>query len=265
MNQKRTDAAEDRARTAASKLADSPPTLVEIRRKLRTLLHDGNDLLDPGGSVGGPAITFLDALEMLKKASSAFEGVAGNSVRKVFTATDHALPQVQQAADTIRTCHKELHDWCAWRKRRAEAIDADLLPLVEAMEQGRVAPDGIDKTFNAAYCTWWSGAVIQEDEVLRTLSVPEHEAAIEKFRRIDDDFQKLTAEYVASKLSGGLPDQDDVKRNSQWGVLRRELQKQKRHKPVRKLLEEAPDVPNPMFHDVATFGGAILACRTGAV
>ena len=232
----------ERARTAASKLADSPPTLVEIRGKLRTLLHVGNDLLDPGGSVGGPATTFLDALETLRKASSEFEEVAGNSVRKMFAAADDAMPDVQQAADTIQARHNELRDWCAWRRRRAEAIDADLLPLVEAMEQGRVSPDGVDRTFNAAYCTWWSGAVIQEDTVLRTLSVPEHEAAIEKFRRIDDDFQKLTAEYIASKLSGGLPDQDDVKRNSQWGVLRRELQKQRRHKPVRKLLELAPDV-----------------------
>ncbi len=232
----------ERARTAASKLADSPQTLVEIRRRLRTLLHDGNDLLDPGESVGGPAITFLDALEQLKKASSEFEEVAGNSVRRVFAATDHALPDMQQAADTIRTRHSELRDWCAWRKRRAEAIDADLLPLVEAVEQGRVSPDGIEKTFESAYCTWWSGAVIEEDEVLRTFSVPEHEAAIEKFRRMDDEFQKLTAEYVASKLSGALPDQDDIKRNSQWGILRRELQKQRRHKPVRKLLEEAPDV-----------------------
>ena len=232
----------ERARIAAGKLSDSPQTLVEIRRKLRTLLHDGNDLLDPGGSVGGPSITFLDTLETLKKASSEFEEVAGNSVRKVFAATGHALPQMQQAADTIRTRHSELRDWCAWRKRRAEAIDADLLPLVEAVEQGRVSPDGIEKTFEAAYCTWWSGAVIEEDEVLCTFSVPEHEAAIEKFRRMDDEFQKLTAEYVASKLSGALPDQDDIKRNSQWGILRRELQKQRRHKPVRKLLDEAPDV-----------------------
>ena len=232
----------ERARTVASKLADNPQTLMEIRHKLRTILHDGNDLLDPGGSVGGPAITFQDALEMLKKVSREFEEVAGNSVRKVFAATDHALPEMQQAADAIQTRHNELRDWCAWRKRRAEAIDAHLLPLVEAVEQGRVSPDGMEKTFQAAYCTWWSGAVIEEDEVLRTLSVPEHEAAIEKFRRIDDDFQKSTAEYVASKLSGDLPDQDDIKRNSQWGVLRRELQKQKRHKPVRKLLAEAPDV-----------------------
>ena len=69
----------ERARAAAGKLADSPQTLVETRRKLRTLLHDGNDLLDPGGSVGGPAITFLGALEALKKASSEFEEVAGIS------------------------------------------------------------------------------------------------------------------------------------------------------------------------------------------
>ena len=232
----------ERARTVASKLADSPQTLVEIRRKLRTILHDGNDLLDRGGSVGGPAIRFMNALESLKKASSEFEEVAGKTVRKAFAATDHPLLEMQQAADAIQTRHSELRDWCAWRKRRAEAIDIDLLALVEAVELGRVSPDGIEKTFWAAYCTWWSGAVIGEDEVLRTFSVPEHKAAIEKFRRIDDDFQKSTAEYVASKLSGGLPDQDDIKRNSQWGVLRRELQKQRRHKPVRKLLEEAPDV-----------------------
>ena len=126
----------ERARTVASKLADNPQTLMEIRHKLRTILHDGNDLLDPGGSVGGPAITFQDALEMLKKVSREFEEVAGNSVRKVFAATDHALPEMQQAADAIQTRHNELRDWCAWRKRRAEAIDAHLLPLVEAVEQG---------------------------------------------------------------------------------------------------------------------------------
>ena len=232
----------ERARTAAGKLAENPQTLAEIRSKLRTLFHDGNDLLGADGSVGGTATTFLDALKKLRQASSEFEDIAGTSVREVFAATDHALPRMRQTADTIQARQNELRDWCAWQKRRTEAIDADLLPLVEAVEQGRVSPDDLEKTFEAAYCTWWSGAVIGEDEVLRTFSAPEHESAIEKFRRIDDDFQKLTAEYVASKLSGGLPDQDDVKRNSQWGVLRRELQKQRRHKPVRKLLEEAPDV-----------------------
>ena len=230
----------ERTRAAVGKLADDPQTLVEIRGKVRALLHDGNDLLAAEGSVGRRATAFFDALEKLRQASGEFEDVAGASAREAFAATDRALPQMRQTAAAIQTRHNELHEWCAWRRRRAEAIDADLLPLVEAVEQGRIPPDEIEKTFEASYCTWWSAAVIEEDEVLRTFSAPEHQAAIKKFRQIDDNFQKLTAEYIVARLSGTLPDQDNVTKNSQWGVLRREMQKQKRHKPVRKLLEEAP-------------------------
>ena len=232
----------ERAQTAIGKLAKDPQALMEIRGKVRSLLHDGNDLLAAEGSVGRLATAFLDGLERLQQASGEFEDIAGASVRNAFSTEDHTLPQIRETADTIQARHNELRDWCAWRRRRGEAIDAGLLPLVEAVEQGRVPPDEIEETFETAYCTWWSTAIMGEDEVLRTFSAPEHEATIEKFRQIDDDFQKLTAAYIAAKLLGKLPDQDNVTRNSQWGVLRRELQKKRRHKPVRKLLEEAPEV-----------------------
>ena len=163
-------------------------------------------------------------------------------MKEAFATSDRALAQLREAADAIAARHNELRDWCAWRKRRAEAVDADLLPFVEAVEQGRVLPEEMEKTFEAAYCTWWSGSVIGEDEVLRTFSTPEHEATITNFRHIDDRFQKLTGEYIAATLAGSLPEQDGVKKSSQWGVLRHELQKKRRHKPVRKLLEEAPEV-----------------------
>jgi superfamily I DNA and/or RNA helicase len=84
--------------------------------------------------------------------------------------------------------------------------------------------------------------VIGEDEVLRTFSTPEHVATIEKFCEIDSKFQKLTAAYISAKLTGNLPDADDVKRSSSWGVLRREIQKKRQHKPVRQLIQEIPDV-----------------------
>ena len=232
----------ERARAAVGKLANDPQTLLDIRGKVRALLHDGNDLLAREGSVGRTATAFLQALEKLRHASGEFENIAGASLREAFSAADRPLPQMRETADTIQARHNELRDWCAWRRRRAEAIDADLLPLVEAVEQGRTPPEEVEKTFEAAYCTWWSAAVIGTDDVLCTFSAPEHEAAIEKFRQMDDAFQKLTAKYIAATLSGTLPYQDDVPTNSRWGVLRHEMQKQKRHKPVRKLLEEAPDV-----------------------
>ena len=232
----------ERAVAISGELANDPRSLVEVRGQLRALLHDGNDLLAADGSIGRLAMTLPDALEEVRKATREFEEVAGTSLREAFAANDRAFPDIRRAADTIQARHSELRDWCAWRKRRAEAIEVGLSALVDAVEQGRVPPDEIEETFEAAYCTWWSEALIGEDEVLQTFSSAEHMDAIEKFGQIDANFQKLTAEYIAATLAAAVPNQDDVRRNSQWGVLRHELQKQKRHKPVRKLLEEAPEV-----------------------
>ena len=232
----------ERARVATGKLADDVRALAEVRDQVRRILKDGNDLLAAGGSVGRRAVAFLDSLEELRRASADFGALAGTSVREVFASSDRAMEQLREGADAIAHRHRELRDWCAWRRRRAETIDADLLPVVEAVERGRIPPGEIGRTFEAAYCTWWSGAVIGEDEVLRTFSTPEHEADIGKFREVDERYQEATARYVAARLAGSLPEQDDVPRSSQWGVVRHELNKQRRHKPVRRLLQEAPEV-----------------------
>ncbi|MCP4471062.1 MAG: DUF3320 domain-containing protein [Gammaproteobacteria bacterium] len=231
-----------KAQVAIGKLADDPSALTHTRGKVRSLMFDGNDLLAPDAAIGRKANSFLEANENLRAASDRFESIAGQPVRNIFSKKGKALSVIRRIADYIAAHHAELHDWCGWRRRRTEAIDLDLKPLVKAIEAGVVPAEELEDTFEAAYCTWWSGAVIGEDEVLRTFSTPEHNAAIEKFHQADNKFQELTAAYIAAKLSGELPDQDDVTRASSWGTLRRELQKKTRHKPVRQLVEEIPDV-----------------------
>jgi very-short-patch-repair endonuclease len=230
------------AREAVGRLADDAQSLAHLRGKIRTLMYDGNDLLAPEAAVGRAAADYISAQSILTKACESFENIAGQSVRAHFAETEEALAAIKESADNIAERHAELHDWCGWRRRRTEALDLELGPLVEAIEKGYVPTAEIEETFEAAYCTWWSAAVIGEDDVLRTFSTPEHNAAITKFRDLDSLFQRLTAEYIAAKLSGNLPEADDVKRNSTWGVLRREIQKKARHKPVRQLVEEIPDV-----------------------
>ncbi len=231
-----------RARDAVGRLADDAPTLVETRSKVRTLLFDGNDLLAPEASVGRAAQDFLMAHRRLQEDCDAFEAIAGQSVREHFAENLKALEAIQGTADTITRRHAELKVWCDWWRRRTEAIDLELGPLVSAIENGDVPINEIEATFEAAYCSWWSGAVIGEDKVLRNFSTPEHVANIEKFREIDDQFQKLTAAYIGAKLAGHLPSSDNVTRKSSWGVLRHELQKKTKHKAVRQLMEEIPDV-----------------------
>lgn len=231
-----------RARAAVGKLTDDAQALADVRGKIRSLMYDANDLLAPEAAVGRAAQAFMTANKELQQAFKSFESIAGGKVRDHFSETGRALFAIKEIAEGIADRHAELRDWCGWRRRRTEAMDLEIGPLIDAIEDGRVPSDEIMDTFEAAYCTWWSGAVIGEDEVLRTFSTPEHVATIEKFREIDGQFQGLTAAYITARLAGDLPDSEDVTRKSSWGVLRRELQKKARHKPVRQLVQEIPDV-----------------------
>ncbi|MGB1025195.1 MAG: DUF3320 domain-containing protein, partial [Rhodospirillaceae bacterium] len=113
--------------------------------------------------------------------------------------------------------------------------------LVEAIEAGQVPADEIPDTFEAAYCTWWSGRLFGEDEMLRCWSTPEHEDAIEKFRAADERFQSITASYISAVLCGKIPSKATLGRDQQWGLVNK-LTKQKRPRvPIRKLFEDAPE------------------------
>lgn len=231
-----------RARTAIGALADDLQALSEIRNKIRTVLYEGNDLLAPDAAIGLAAEKYIHALNNLKVTSINFESIAGQSIRDYFASNERVLGAIRSTAESIAKRHSELHDWCAWRKRRNEAIDLGLGPLVKAIESQRLPLDEILETFEAAYCTWWSSMIIGENEILRNFSTPEHTAAIHKFRDVDENFQKITAAYIDATICGQLPAQDDVKKSSQWGVLRHEIQKKVRHKPIRQLMQEIPEV-----------------------
>jgi very-short-patch-repair endonuclease len=232
----------EKVRVTTGKLAEDSSTLIEIRSKIRTLLADGNDLLMLEAPVGRMANSFVQAHRQLHEACLEFETLAGQSIRQYFAQHQKALDAIKNTVEHIAANHAELRSWCDWRRRRDQAIALELGPLVSAIESGLIRPSQINEAFEAAYCSWWSSCVIGEDEVLRTFSTPEHAATIEKFRVIDSTFQKLTAAYIAAKLSGQLPDAATIQRSSSWGVLQHELQKKARHKPVRQLIQEIPEV-----------------------
>ena len=230
------------AQAAVGKIAENPQDFIAIRGKIRILMDEGNDLLEADAVVGKTAKEYLTAHQAFKEACQSFEIVAGQSIGEYFSNDSSVLTVMKERMDNISSRYAELREWCGWCKRRAQAVDLGLIPLVTAIENGTVPEDEILDTFNAAYCTWWSRMIIGEDDVLRNFSTPEHISDIAKFCEIDNRFQKLTAEYSCAKLCGNLPGSEDTSRQSSWGTLRRELQKKARHKPVRQLVSEIPDV-----------------------
>lgn len=230
-----------RVRASIGRLASDATLLMEVRTKVRTLLQDGDDLLAPEAAVGRAAADLMAAHASFLSAYEAFAASAGESIRESLTKADDMLSLAKQTTLAIEARHAELRDWCHWRRRRTEAIDLGLDRLVLGVERGLVPVEEIEATFYAAYCAWWSAAVIGEDEVLRTFSTDEHVNVIEKFREVDGEYQKLTAAEIAARLSVKVPGASQQKPASSWGTLRREMEKKTRHKPVRQLVQEAPD------------------------
>ncbi|MBY6033270.1 DUF4011 domain-containing protein [Marinobacter daepoensis] len=231
-----------RVRAGVTRLADDAESLITLRAGIRTLLHDGNDLLAPDAVVGKVIVGFLEATAAFDQQRERFETLSGSVLANVLPGDAPACDAIVHLCQQVTGHQSSLRDWCAWVRRRTEARELNLGPLVVAIEEGRVAPDDIPRAFEAAYCSWWSAAVIGENPVLRGFSAPEHEATIQRFRELDSRFCKLTADYIAAELSRHIPEQGDVTRSSHWGILRHELQKKARHKSVREMMQIIPDV-----------------------
>ncbi|MEO9656367.1 DUF4011 domain-containing protein [Marinomonas sp.] len=226
-----------RARKVVSQLAPDTEALMALRSKVRSLLHDGNDLLASDGPIG---IAIIRMIENISQFDLAFTDFKSRAASESVDALDN-FDAIAEMADVILSKQVELKAWCAWNKRKHDAQDLQLGSLVTAIESGAITPEEIEDAFEAAYCAWWSKALINEDRVLREFSSPEHEQTILNFQALDKEFCRLTAQYIAAKLSGQIPSKDTGTKASSWGVLRHEIQKKTRHKPVRQLLQEATD------------------------
>ncbi len=231
-----------RVRNVVDQLADDLPSLHVIRNKIKDMLIEGNDLLSPEAAVGQTLQDFLQASRKLQEACGEFELLADSSIRKHLADNPKTLEVIYEVAESIIERHEELKEWCDWRWRRNQAIDLQLHPLVKAVESGAIQTNEVETTFEAAYCAWWSKSIIGEDDVLLKFSTPEHISTIKQFQDIDRQFQELTAAHIVAKLAGNLPESNGVSHKSSWSLFRHEIQKKRRHRPVRQLMAQIPDV-----------------------
>ena len=226
---------------AIAALATDADSLSATKSTIEKLLGDGNALLDAAGPVTSAGNHYLNALEEFSNALNNFAAKAGGTAVDMMTNTGDSPAGIAALCEAIPPMQPILNAWCAWRKARNEAVSVGLEPLVKGIEQGLVELGEVRRAFETDYCRWWLNAIVDGDEVLRGFVSVEHEKRIQDFRRLDDHFTDLTKRYIHAGLCADLPDQDSVTRNSEWGILRREMQKKRAHKPLRELIGLMPD------------------------
>jgi very-short-patch-repair endonuclease len=230
---------------AVTLIANDPASAAELRARFRRLVIDDRVLLLPGAALSKSLLAYRDTWRELRAALSALEALADPTTPLQGPVdADGALERMLVVTAAWHRSRSQFMSWCLWRHVREQAIHRGLQGEVSALEDGRVPLDRVEQHFEFSYQNWWVKKVIDKDLTLRTFSSADHERKIREFRRADERFQVLTADYVAAMLAGKVPAATGmvVSSDSELGLLRRELQKKTRHTPVRQLMQGLPSL-----------------------
>lgn len=227
---------------AIANLATTPEDIGSIKTALERLIGAGNVLLEPNGPIAGVGEAYLHAWGSLRPAIDRLAAVGGfpDAAKNEFG--EQTLDDLIQRCDAILRAESRLHAWCAWRNVSGQGMALGLAPLVTGIENGAVADGQVRRAFETGYSRWWLNAVVDEESVIRSFVSAEHEKRIDDFRALDERFTAMTRDWIRARLCAGMPNQNDVTRNSEWGILSHEMNKKKRHMPLRELMTRIPTV-----------------------
>ena len=232
----------ERLKRGLSALYDQPDAIKTGLEALHRLIGENHIMLQPSGGATRSLTNFQnadkchgEALAGLAQLLAGVEG-ASNDVEAMDPRT------LAERCQTILSQTRLLRPWCAWNRVCAEARAQGLGVLVEALSKGDLASDQAREAFSVNYCRWWINAAVETDQLLRRFVSAEHEQAIADFRSLDQRLADLARDCIRASLRNGTPESEAVRKNSEWGILRREMEKKRRHIPLRQLVEKLPTV-----------------------
>lgn len=128
-----------------------------------------------------------------------------------------------------------LSHWIRYQRKRSRLRSAQLDPLVDALHEGRIPADAAVPQLEIAYYQALIHEVFRSHPNLAEFDGRTYANWVEEFRSLDLARIELARREVAAAHYDGIP------RNAAGGemaVLRRELEKKRRHKSIRRLLKE---------------------------
>jgi very-short-patch-repair endonuclease len=222
-------------RASIGGLSQNPAEVAHLRETLRLIVAD-RDLTEPGGPIHMVATELVTAADRCQEAVDRFCELAG-----VTSGSRLRLGELADIAVAVIERQPRLNAWCRWQGLSQEAHSRGIGALVEALLSGVIEPTAAGRAFDAAYARWLAPVLVDSRPVLRDFSPREHNDLVNRFRLLDEKVASLSAQHIRATLSQGLPDPADPNRHSGFGTLKHEIQKQKRHKPVRQLVSEMGD------------------------
>lgn len=225
----------DSIRVALAGFASSPQQLAEIRAAVKTLVIDANDLIAPEGQIALLTQKLRSALSEFNEVKARFCGLINASEQEM------GITALRSSASGIVNNQPALKSWSDWCRVREEAIANGLLPLVHSLVLMDTDDLRVADLFETAYCRWFASWMIDSEPLLHNFVPAEHMSDIEAYRTQTDRLSKLTVRYIRARLCGVIPAKNEISKQGGFALLKHELQKSRRHKPVRQMASDMGD------------------------
>lgn len=221
-------------RTALAAAAQGVAELPLLRSAVRALVVDANEMVGPDGAAGRAAEAWQRSWQLVREALERFTVTAMPAGP---LDAPELLDMAREVALGVQAGAVGLNAWCAWQRVRREAMNLGLERLADAVADNAVPAGEVEDAFETAYARWWASREIDAEPVLRTFNLSEHSDAIQRFRKLDDEFSDLTRRYIRARLCAGIPPKDSESQPQGFSFLAYQLTLQRHRKTVREMIE----------------------------
>lgn len=227
------------AQRVSQSFAGPPPP--GFRARIATILADRAALLS----------TVEQAQISLDAARSAAAGIAQWFTTDAPSATAFATYESTPLVDALSQIDRlagSIHDLEAWTRlvRAAKAcMDSGLGDPIPLLESWDLPPEQYVDSFDRRVFTLWLDHWVSHVPVLRDFEVTSHTHLVMEFRKLDADLKHAASRTLARRLAQRRPHPAGASislSSSQPALLMREARKKRRHKPLRRLFSEIPDL-----------------------
>ncbi len=167
----------------------------------------------------------------------------GVDFNAIFTENDQRIvackTYTQQWLDNV----DGLRDWSSWLQTRQRAVQAGLIPVVEAYETGKIRTSHVIAGFKKGLYRSCAAYIFQVEPTLASFSGQLFEEKIKRFRELSARFELLTKEEIFASLASKLPSfTQEANQSSEIGILQRAIRNGARGMSLRKLFDSIPNL-----------------------
>jgi len=156
---------------------------------------------------------------------------------------DSPLPTIIERCQQVLAGLPKMHEWMVLQHTLSKSGTLGLTKFIDGL--GSTSAWFVRPAFERRFYTLWLNAAIQRSPTLAVFSGVRREEQIEQFRIVDSEIQKSAlkkVKAVASEPARRIANaQSGSTYVSEVSILRRELERRRRIKPLRKLFSEIPN------------------------